>query len=168
MLICAAGGPFIKPGEHMSLPNLARKLGERKRSTAAAFSLVREYMRRRSKAPVADGRIVKSLRVGLQRLFDHRRLLWRGKSRGRRHHTSCRRRRRAVGITANAIAPGMIDTPAVRANSPRRDRGGRAQDPGRTDRHRDEVAALIAFLVSPDAGYITGATFDINGGIRMA
>jgi NAD(P)-dependent dehydrogenase (short-subunit alcohol dehydrogenase family) len=31
----------------------------------------------------------------------------------------------------------------------------------------EEVAALISFLVSDDAGYITGATLDINGGVLM-
>jgi len=31
----------------------------------------------------------------------------------------------------------------------------------------DEVAALIEFLLGPDAGYITGATYNINGGARI-
>ena len=31
----------------------------------------------------------------------------------------------------------------------------------------EEVAALVAFLVSADAGFVTGATYDINGGMLM-
>jgi 2-hydroxycyclohexanecarboxyl-CoA dehydrogenase len=31
----------------------------------------------------------------------------------------------------------------------------------------EEVAALVSFLVSEDAGYITEATFDVNGGVLM-
>jgi 2-hydroxycyclohexanecarboxyl-CoA dehydrogenase len=32
----------------------------------------------------------------------------------------------------------------------------------------DEVAALLAFLLSEDAGYITAATYDINGGLQVS
>ncbi len=32
----------------------------------------------------------------------------------------------------------------------------------------DEVAALITFLAGPDAGYITAATYDINGGLQIS
>jgi 2-hydroxycyclohexanecarboxyl-CoA dehydrogenase len=32
----------------------------------------------------------------------------------------------------------------------------------------DEVAALMAFLLGPDAGYITAATYDINGGLQVS
>ena len=67
------------------------------------------------------------------------------------------------GITVNAVAPGVIDTPATKAAFDAETiarlvpmkRAGRA----------DEVAALVAFLVSDDAAYITGQTISINGGI---
>lgn len=67
------------------------------------------------------------------------------------------------GITVNAVAPGIIagsmadatfDPQAVAAMVPMK----RAGTP-------DEVAALIAFLASRDAGYITGQIVSINGGI---
>ncbi len=64
-------------------------------------------------------------------------------------------------ITVNAVAPGLVDTdmvadvpPEVIKHIPMR-RMGRAE----------EVAALVAFLVSDDAAYITGQVIGINGGL---
>lgn len=70
------------------------------------------------------------------------------------------------GITANAISPGPVDTPAFRAGGgPVADAAakiaiGRLVEP-------EEVAALVAYLLSPDASAINGATIDINGGAFM-
>lgn len=71
------------------------------------------------------------------------------------------------GITVNTIPPGFIDTPMLRAQ----ERGGlmnveqqTARTPvGRIGRAED-VAAACAFLVSDEAGYITGQVFGVNGG----
>jgi 3-oxoacyl-[acyl-carrier protein] reductase len=71
------------------------------------------------------------------------------------------------GVTVNAIAPAAIDGPL--AQEVLRDRLAEklAVIPvGRLGRP-EEVAALVSFLVSEDAGYITGATLDINGGVLM-
>jgi len=72
------------------------------------------------------------------------------------------------GITANAVLPGMIGTPAVRA-MPQEvlDRvGDRLMPMGRVGTP-EEVAALVAFLVSPEAGYITGQAIGIDGGASL-
>ena len=68
----------------------------------------------------------------------------------------------AHGITANALAPALIDTPMI-ANT--RDLVTRIPV-GRFGRV-DEVAALVAFLASEHAGYITGEVTDINGGFLI-
>jgi NAD(P)-dependent dehydrogenase (short-subunit alcohol dehydrogenase family) len=66
------------------------------------------------------------------------------------------------GITANALAPALIDTPMI-ANT--RDLVSRIPV-GRFGKV-EEVAALVAFLASEHAGYITGEVTDINGGFLV-
>ncbi len=70
-------------------------------------------------------------------------------------------------IRVNAVAPAMIDTRMIRWRSPERMEATVQQIPlGRLGKP-EEVAALVAFLASPQASYITGATVDINGGLHM-
>jgi NAD(P)-dependent dehydrogenase (short-subunit alcohol dehydrogenase family) len=63
------------------------------------------------------------------------------------------------GITANVVAPALIDTQLIGAT---REMAGRVPV-GRLGTP-EEVAAAVAFLVSSEAGYITGEVLDINGG----
>ncbi len=70
-----------------------------------------------------------------------------------------------TGVTVNAIAPGVVDTDLVRTHMPPGVREkvvadiplGRLAEPS-------EIGGAVAFLVSEDAAYITGATLDVNGG----
>lgn len=71
------------------------------------------------------------------------------------------------GVTVNAIAPAAIDGPLARQVLRDRLDEKLADIPvGRLGR-AEEVAALVSFLVSDEAGYVTGATFDLNGGVLM-
>lgn len=72
------------------------------------------------------------------------------------------------GITVNVVAPGIVPTARVRRNRTSDDIARiLAQIPvGRLGRP-DDTAAAVAFLVSHEAGYITGVTLDVNGGIAM-
>lgn len=71
------------------------------------------------------------------------------------------------GITVNSIAPGRIETPMeMEADAETRARSILRIPVGRLGK-AEEIAAAVGFLVSDEAGYITGATFDINGGTLM-
>lgn len=71
----------------------------------------------------------------------------------------------AHGITANALAPGVIDTDLIRENMPDDVRQKvRAAIPLGALGDATDVAAAAAFLASREAGYITGTTIDVNGG----
>lgn len=71
-------------------------------------------------------------------------------------------------ITVNTVAPGPTGTPVFFRNTSEEGRAallkdtpiGRLADP-------DEIASGVAFLVSEQASYVTGTTFDINGGLHM-
>lgn len=73
-----------------------------------------------------------------------------------------------TGVTVNAVSPAIIDTDIMggRITEERMPSFVSSLPVGRLGT-TDEVAALIEFLVGPDAGYITGATYNINGGARI-
>lgn len=71
------------------------------------------------------------------------------------------------GVTINAVTPGAVDTNIRVGTTPELEAKIANDIPlGRTAT-TEEVAAVITFLSSEDASYLTGGTFDINGGSHM-
>ncbi|HEY3379498.1 MAG TPA: 3-oxoacyl-ACP reductase family protein [Armatimonadota bacterium] len=71
------------------------------------------------------------------------------------------------GITVNAICPGMIETELTGGMEDSRREGLLRGIPAGRFGTAEDVAALAAFLASPDAGYITGQDLSVDGGLHM-
>lgn len=71
------------------------------------------------------------------------------------------------GITVNSIAPGRLETDMGMSSNQDVLNEVRARTPVGRFGEPSEVASLVSYLVGEEAGYITGAVIDINGGILM-
>jgi 2-hydroxycyclohexanecarboxyl-CoA dehydrogenase len=77
------------------------------------------------------------------------------------------------GITTNHVPPGFIITPmaeraAERGDLPDFDQVAKARVPVRRPGQPNDIAAAVEYLVSDDAGYITGQTINVNGGMYFS
>jgi 2-hydroxycyclohexanecarboxyl-CoA dehydrogenase len=78
------------------------------------------------------------------------------------------------GVTANAVCPGPTRTPLLERMAAVDESGGKLVDsltravPMRRLGEPEDVAAAVAFLASERAGYITGQTLSVSGGLTMA
>jgi NAD(P)-dependent dehydrogenase (short-subunit alcohol dehydrogenase family) len=71
------------------------------------------------------------------------------------------------GITANAIAPGRIDTPMIWTRSEEENEAFRQRTPLRRLGTVEDVASAVVFLASDEASFITGEAMDVNGGLYI-
>jgi 2-hydroxycyclohexanecarboxyl-CoA dehydrogenase len=71
------------------------------------------------------------------------------------------------GVTVNAVTPGAVDTNIRVGSTDEQEAALAAAIPVGRTATTEEVAAVITFLSSADAGYLTGATVDINGGSHI-
>lgn len=171
-IVCAAGGPLVTNGEKPSIA--ATSIDTWNRTDAlnarATFLVIREFLRQRSRSPVPHGRIVtlssnsavhpepqvgapysasKAAIIALTRLAAVEAA--------------------PLGITANTVAPGLTDTPAIRRDLTDEQIAAISRHiPVGSICQPEDIAAMIAFLVAPASDHITGGLFEVNGGQHMA
>ncbi|MGR3630572.1 MAG: 3-oxoacyl-[acyl-carrier-protein] reductase [Limimaricola soesokkakensis] len=71
------------------------------------------------------------------------------------------------GITVNCVAPGFIATAMTDKLNDEQKSGILGQIPAGRMGEAEEIAAAVLYLASPEAGYVTGATLHVNGGMAM-
>ena len=71
------------------------------------------------------------------------------------------------GITVNVIAPGFIETPMTDALTDEQKEKLLVNVPAGRLGQSDEIAAAALYLASQEAGYVTGSTLHVNGGMAM-
>jgi 3-oxoacyl-[acyl-carrier protein] reductase len=71
------------------------------------------------------------------------------------------------GITVNCVAPGFIATPMTDALSEEQRKAILGRVPADRLGTPEEIAASVVYLASDEAGYVTGQTLHVNGGMAM-
>ncbi len=175
VLACFAGRLSTRPVSGRTLlteMSLDEWEGVHAVNARGTFLCIREMARRRAAVPVPHGRIVTIASLAGQQG---------GLAAGAAYSASkggvlaltkvCARELASQGITVNAIAPGPIDTQMLRATVPAERAGQKYEHLQGIPLGRvglpDEIAAAVAWLASVDAGFVTGATIDVNGGLYM-
>ena len=71
------------------------------------------------------------------------------------------------GITVNSVAPGFIETAMTDKLNDDQKSAILQQIPAGRMGTSEEIAAAVLYLASPEAGYVTGSTLHVNGGMAM-
>jgi 3-oxoacyl-[acyl-carrier protein] reductase len=163
--------PWPKSGIRPQIVETSAEEWERTFSVNAlgTFLTIREMLRWRGKKPVGHGRIV-NISSSAAQIGGYNGSAAYVSSKGAILSLTKLAAREAapLGITVNAIAPGTIDTPLLRTIMPtKKDAAYVEKIPMARIGRPDDVVAALAYLVSVEASYVTGACLDVNGGMRM-
>ncbi len=172
VLVCVAGGSLITDEYRPKIADMTLDFWSRTEAvnSRGTFLCVREFLRLRGRNPLPDGRIVALASLAGQTGGSSQTDAAYGASKAA---IMSLMRNAAVqgaplGITANAIAPGLIDTEKVRMAVTKAQREATAaQTPLKRLGEASEVAEVIAFLASAKSSFVTGQTVNVNGGRFM-
>lgn len=171
-LVSCVGGPITRNSASTTLRDLATQDWEDTYDLNAkgTFFVLREMLRQRQARPLPNSRIVTISSISGE-------VPWNPTG---CHYTSSKAavisltkfaavEAASLGMTVNTVAPGAIDGPGIRSTLSEQqiDNLVKATPIARLGA-AEEIAAAVLWLVSEEAGYITGATLDVNGGRRMA
>lgn len=173
-LVCAAGVLLLPGGERPLIKDITLDNWERTYAvnTRGTFLCGREYIRAREARPLppGQGRVVLFGSVAAQLGGYRSSAAYIGAKAAVMALAKAMARETAhLGITVNAVAPGLIDTEMLRSTvsgSGALEAAAKAIPLGRIG-SVDDVAGAVAYLLSPEAAYITGNVIDVNGGYRM-
>ncbi len=172
-LVCCAGGTSMTRERQHGFSDISVDdwIWTEALNARGSFLCVREMLRHVRDFPVDNGRIVltaslaahRTARFGAGVAYSASKAaviaIMRGAALEAAEH----------GMTVNAIAPGGFDTDAYHVTTRSEQMRNQIESiPLRRLGTPSEFAGLVAFLLSKEAGYITGATMDLNGGARMA
>lgn len=172
VLINNAGLLILPGGERPMIRDMSLDTWERSFAVNArgSFLCSREYLQRREREPVQGGRVVFFGSVAAQLGGYRSSAAYIGaKAAVMGFAKGFARESAHLGITANTIAPGLIDTDMLRStvgSSGDLEAAARNIPLGRIG-VVDDVADAVGYLVSRAADYITGSVIDVNGGYRM-
>jgi NAD(P)-dependent dehydrogenase (short-subunit alcohol dehydrogenase family) len=173
VLVCVAGGVVVSgSGRRPTLQTfeLDAWIGNEVLNVRSTFLCLRAYLRRWNDARVDGGRIVTiSSDVGLDPTAGPNPAYSTAKSEVIALTRVAAVEAAALGVTVNALAPGMIDTPLLRSRHAAEvfEATRRATPTGRLGSPAD-VATALRFLVAPAAGHVNGCTIPINGGSYLS
>lgn len=171
-VVAAAGILLFAPnGDRPPLHDISLadwELTQRVNSTGT-FLLMREYLRAAQRRDMAGGRFIAFSSVAAQ-LGGYRSSSAYIASKGAVMGLvkAAAREAAPLNITINGVAPGLIDAPMLHQSlAPEKYAGVAANIPLNRIGSPEDVAGAVAFLMGPDAAYITGSIIDVNGGYRM-
>ena len=167
-LACVAGAVFMTPGHKPSIVNMTTEnwIKTEALNARGPFLCIRAMLQRRTKTPVADGRIVTVASMSGVVPESPTGPAYSAAKAANIHLVRVAALEAApLGVTLNTVAPGLTDTPAVRGDlTAEQIEAARKNIPiGRLGKP-EEIAEVIAFLASPRASYITGAVIQAHGG----